>query len=150
MNRADNAHALMSARRMNCAQAVLTAFCEELGLERRTGLKLAQGFGAGMGRSGSICGAVTGAYMVLGLAQDISPEAPRQSLDEVYAEVREFNQRFKDLHRSLVCRDLVGHDLSTPEGMAEARSKKVTTTVCPELVRDAVNILDILLKQKQH
>lgn len=64
MDRADNVYAVMAARRMNCAQAVLTVFCEQLGLERTLVLQLAQGFGAGIGGTGSICGAVTGAYIV--------------------------------------------------------------------------------------
>ena len=45
----------------NCAQSVLFSFCEELGLDADTALKIACGFGAGMGRKGEVCGAVSGA-----------------------------------------------------------------------------------------
>ena len=44
----------------NCAQAVLYAFCDELGFDKDTALRLACGFGAGMARKQEVCGAVTG------------------------------------------------------------------------------------------
>jgi C_GCAxxG_C_C family probable redox protein len=146
MDRANDAHALMSAGRMNCSQAVLTAYCEQFGLERSLALKLAQGFGGGMGRMGATCGAVTGAYMVLGLAQKMWDENPRQSLDRTYELVREFNQRFKALHGSVICKELISYDLSTPEGLAEARNKKIFTTVCPNFVSDSVKILGAMIQ----
>jgi C_GCAxxG_C_C family probable redox protein len=146
MDRANDAHALMSAGRMNCAQAVLIAYCEQFGLERSLALKLAQGFGGGMGRMGGTCGAVTGAYMVLGLAQKMWDDNPRQSLDRTYELVREFNQRFKALHGSVICKELVSCDLSTSEGLAEARNKKIFTTVCPDFVSDSVKILEAMIQ----
>jgi len=145
MDRANDAHALMSAGRMNCSQAVLTAYCERFGLERSMALKLAQGFGGGMGRMGGTCGAVTGAYMVLGLAQKMWDENPRQSLDRTYEVVREFNQRFKALHGSVICKELIRYDLSTSIGLTEARKKKIFTTICPDFVSDSVKILEAMI-----
>jgi C_GCAxxG_C_C family probable redox protein len=146
MDRANDAYALMAARRMNCSQAILTTYCEQFGLERGLALRLAQGFGGGMGHSGRTCGAVTGAYMVLGLAQKMSPENPRESLDRTYELMHKFNLEFEALHKSLICKELIGYDLSTPEGLAEARSKKVFTSVCPDFVRDSAKILESLLQ----
>ena len=99
-----------------------------------------------MGHSGRTCGAVTGAYMVLGLAQKMSPENPRESLDRTYELMHKFNLEFEALHKSLICKELIGYDLSTPEGLAEARSKKVFTSVCPDFVRDSAKILESLLQ----
>ena len=65
MLRSENARLNMVESKMNCAQSVLTAFSDELGLDRNTALRLARGFGGGMGRTGKTCGAVTGAYMVI-------------------------------------------------------------------------------------
>jgi C_GCAxxG_C_C family probable redox protein len=130
---------------MNCAQSVLTVFCEDLGLDRISALKIATGFGGGMARSGRTCGAATGAYMVLGLTQRLTPENPRESLEKTYALIREFNKQFEAAHGSLTCRDLLSIDLNTPEGLISAREKKVFTTVCPVFVSDAVKILDSLL-----
>ncbi|MBI2287867.1 MAG: C_GCAxxG_C_C family protein [Chloroflexi bacterium] len=136
----------MTEHRINCAQSEVSVFCEELGLDRDKALKVAMGFGGGMGRTGNTCGAVTGAYMVLGLAQEILPDNPRTSIDRTYELVREFNQRFKTLHDSLTCKELLGCDISMPEGVAEARDKKLFTSACPDFVRDSVKILETLLQ----
>jgi C_GCAxxG_C_C family probable redox protein len=146
MDRANDAYAFMAAGRMNCSQAILTVYCEQFGLERGLALRLAQGFGAGMGRTGRTCGAVTSAYMVLGLAQKMSPDNPRASIDRTYSLIQDFDREFKALHGSLICKELIGYDLSLPEDLAQARSKKVMTSVCPDFVRDAVKILESLLQ----
>jgi C_GCAxxG_C_C family probable redox protein len=146
MDRAGEARALMAAGRMNCTQAVLTAYCERFGLERSLALKLAQGFGGGMGRRGETCGAVAGAYMVLGLAQKMSDDNPRQNMEMTYKLVQEFNQRFKEIHGSVICKELIGYDLSTLEGILEARDKKIFTTVCPDFVSDSVKILEDMIQ----
>ena len=86
--------------------------------------------------------------MVLGLSRRVSPDNPRESLDATYELIREFDRRFKALHGSVICRDLTGYDLSTPEGLAEAREKKVFTSVCPGLVGDSAKILETMLQLK--
>lgn len=146
MDRANDAYALMAAGRMNCAQTILSTYCEKYVLEHSLALRLAQGFGGGMGHTGRTCGAVTGAYMVLGLAQKMSSENPRESTDRTYELIQEFNHDFKARHGSLICKELIGYDLSTTKGLAEARDKKVFTSVCPDFVRDSAQILEILLQ----
>ena len=145
MDKASAAYALMAGHRMNCAQAVFSTYCEEFGLERNLALKLAQGFGGGMARIGNTCGAVTGAYMMVGLSQSMSLDSPRESLETTYGLMREFNQKFKALHGSVICKELIGYDLGTQEGIAKAREKKVFTSVCPSFVGDSAEILEILL-----
>jgi C_GCAxxG_C_C family probable redox protein len=145
MDRIKSAFELVAARQMNCAQAVLTAFCEELGLQKDVALRLARGFGAGMGRSNNICGAVTGAYMVLGLNQFPQIEDRRAQMEKVYQLVREFNRKFIDINKSIMCTDLLGYNLSMPEDYEKARSKDLFTTVCPKFVADSVSILETIL-----
>ncbi|MCX6003438.1 MAG: C-GCAxxG-C-C family protein, partial [Chloroflexi bacterium] len=58
----------MVEHHVNCAQSVLSVFCEELRLDRNLALRIAMGFGVGMRRTGKTCGSVIGAYMVLGLS----------------------------------------------------------------------------------
>ena len=142
MSRAGAAAETMAGSQMNCAQAVLSAFCGELGLEKTTSLRVALAFGAGMGRTGGTCGAVTGAYMVLGLRPYYKLNTPTERKEKVYSLVSEFNRRFMTLNKSLNCTDLLGCDLSKPEGLAAARSSKVFSTVCPKFVADAVTILE--------
>ena len=141
MTRADEAAEKIASSQMNCAQAVLTAFNEELGLEKSTALKIALPFGAGMGRTDGVCGAVAGAYMVLGL-RSYEGLTPVEKKEKVFALVGEFNRRFKALHRSIGCSELLDCSLGTSEGMASAKDKKLTSWVCPGLVADAVSILE--------
>ncbi len=148
MDRAEKAHELLATGTTNCAQAVLVSFAEDYGLDKNLALRLVQGFGGGMHHSGGACGVVTAAYMVLGLSQKISNDKPREKLEANYAQMAEFNRRFKALHGSLSCTELCGYDLSIPEKAAEAREKKVFGTTCAGYARDAVKILEDLLKKK--
>jgi C_GCAxxG_C_C family probable redox protein len=145
MSKANDAYDRMVEHRMNCAQTVLSTCCETFGLDRNMALMLAQGFGRGMGRGESNCGAVSGAYMVIGLAHRISPDNPRQNLEKIYEMTQVFNRKFTDMHSSLICRELIGYDLSTPEGLIEARRNSIFIKVCPEYVRDSVKIIESLL-----
>ena len=143
MTRAAEAAETMASSQINCAQSVLTAFCEELGMEKQAALKIALPFGAGMGRTDGVCGAVTGAYMVLGL-RPYEGLTPVERKEKVYALVGEFNRRFKALHQSIRCSELLGYNLGTPGGIASAKDKKLVKNVCPWLVADAVSILEDL------
>jgi C_GCAxxG_C_C family probable redox protein len=142
MSRADSAAGNIAAGKMNCSQSVLTAYCEELGLSRLLALKVALGFGGGMGRTGKTCGAVTGAYMVLGLRQNLTSETPAQNKDKAYALVKDFNKRFTEKNGAVNCKDLLGCDLSTPEGAAYAKEKGLFANLCPRFVSSAVEILE--------
>jgi C_GCAxxG_C_C family probable redox protein len=140
MSRADSAAESMAAGKVNCAQAVLTGFCEELGLDCNLALKMAQGFGGGMGRSGETCGAVTGAYMVLGLkySRGNSPE----SKEKMYQIIKDFAQKFKQKNGSILCRGLLGYDVSKPEELAIIKDKSLFAKLCPSFVRSSVEILE--------
>jgi C_GCAxxG_C_C family probable redox protein len=142
---AQKAYEAMASRTMNCAQSVLTSFCEGFGLNKDIALKIARGFGGGMGQSKGMCGAVTGAYMVLGLGLKPSGDYMKDRT-QMSSAMTEFNRRFKKLHGSLNCTELCGYDLSIPEKAAEARQKNVFASICPGLVRDAGKILEDILK----
>ena len=103
---------------------------------------MALAFGAGMGRTGNVCGAVTGAYMVLRLRPYHELNTLTERKEKVYSLVSEFNRRFMTLNKSLNCTDLLGCDLSTPDELTTARSKKLFAKNCPKFVADAVNILE--------
>ncbi len=139
----------MKEHKMNCAQTVLTTFCEDLGIDKSLALRIAAGFGGGMGRTGRTCGAVTGAYIVLGLAQEISPEKPREAIDTTYKLMTKFNRRFVSRHGSMNCKELIGCDVSSKQGQKEAHNREVFSTICPVLVGDSVKILETLLKSKK-
>ncbi len=147
MDRPAQAHEKLASHSMNCAQAVLTTFSEEFGMSKDLAMKIARAFGGGMEQSKGACGAVTGAYMVLGLALKPSGDyiKDRAHMGKYMAE---FNRKFTKLHGSLNCTDLSGYDLSIPEQGAEAFKKGVFSDVCPGLVHDSVKILEELLQLK--
>ena len=127
---------------INCSQAVLSSFVEDFGIDKNTALKLAAGFGGGMGRTGHRCGAVTGAYMVVGLKYGATTGQDKAAKELTYQKIREFNERFTAINKSVSCRKLLNCDISTPEGFEEAKQKGLMTTLCPKFVKDAVDILE--------
>lgn len=131
----------------NCAQSVLAVFAPELGLSGEDALRVAGAFGAGMGRMGKVCGAVTGAFMAIGLTSSKTTEAEDNRKVEGYRLVREFSKRFTDINGSIDCRELLGVDLSTDEGLAAASASGVFKTHCAEYVEDAVRILEEILEK---
>lgn len=144
MNHADKAVQTLREQ-FNCAQAVLTAFSDEAGLERPQALKLACGFGAGIARTDQTCGAVCGAYLAIGLKHGRSVLEDTAARDKTYALIQEFNRRFQERHGSLRCTALIGRDLSTPDGYRLAAEEKRFINLCPAFVRSAAEILEALL-----
>jgi C_GCAxxG_C_C family probable redox protein len=133
------------AEGFSCAQALMAVYGPELGIDRETALKVAGGFGGGMGRMAGTCGAVTGAFMVIGLVHSMTKKGDLQQKERSYEVIRKFAEKFRERNRTLVCRELMGVDVSTPEGFAESKSKNIARTVCPKFVRDAAEILEELL-----
>lgn len=127
----------------NCAQSVFSAFAAQFGLDEETAVKIAAPFGGGVARRGETCGAVTGALMAIGLARGT---ATPESKEVVYRLAQEFMLRFKEKHGSLLCRELIGCDISTPEGLKNAHASGVTRSVCPKVVHDAAEILHTMLE----
>jgi len=125
----------------NCAQAILAAYGPELGLERDIALRLASAFGAGMGR-GEVCGAVSGALMVIGLRFGAANAWNKAQKARLQKRASEFMEKFTALHGSVKCSALIGADLGTHEGRREARRRKVFEGLCTGFVRDALEILD--------
>lgn len=124
-----------------CSQAILSTYGEPLGLSRETAMRLSAGFAGGM-RMGGVCGAVTGAVMVLGLRYAQEDSHTREGRGKVYLRVDEFFQRFRKINGSMACRDLLGCDIGTAEGMKQAQEKGLFNTICVKMVRDAAEILE--------
>jgi len=130
----------------NCAQAVFSTFSKELGLDEQTALKIGGSFGAGMAHLDETCGAVTGAFMAIGLKYGRYKIEDTASKEKTYSLVREFSKCFKEKYGSLKCTDLIGYNLSTTEGLKKATEEKRFRTHCPRFVEDAARIVEELLK----
>jgi C_GCAxxG_C_C family probable redox protein len=128
-----------------CSQALLTAYAEQFEVDREIALKVSAAFGGGMGRMGEICGAVTGAFMVIGLKYGRTAVPDTRSHEKTTSLVREFAERFKSLNGSIICRELLGCELSTDEGQKTFVDKKLRDALCTKFVRDAATIVGDLL-----
>jgi C_GCAxxG_C_C family probable redox protein len=133
----------------NCAQSVLSVFGPEYGLSEKDAFRIAWPFGGGMGRLQKTCGAVTGAYMVIGLAWGMKKPETDEEKEKVYQIVREFTARFESHHGATDCLTLLGRDISTVEGRQKAKEDEIFSQRCEKYVGDAVAILEDLLKAEQ-
>jgi C_GCAxxG_C_C family probable redox protein len=129
----------------SCSQAVFSTFASEMGLDRETALRVAGAFGGGMARMGETCGAVTGAFMLIGLKYGPIRADDKTAKDTTYRIVREFVEKFKERNQSIVCRELLGVHPGTPEGMQAFKEKDLKNTICAKLVRDAAEIIEEIL-----
>lgn len=128
-----------------CSQAILSTYGIQLGLDQELALKLASPFGAGMGSLGNTCGAVTGAFMVLGLKYGNSKVGEMKKKEKAYEITKEFVERFKSRNGTIMCKDLLNCDISTFEGRNKAIEEKLFIEICPKFVRDSAEILEELL-----
>jgi C_GCAxxG_C_C family probable redox protein len=142
MNRKEEALRIFECG-FNCSQAVLSVFCEEFNCDKELALKIATGFGGGM-RKGEVCGAVTGAIMVLGLKCGHYKEGDTEAKNKAYALTKEFINRFENKNGTIVCKKLLGYDLSIPEEYELLTEKGMFKSMCPKFIEDAISILEEL------
>lgn len=105
---------------------------------------MTSGFGGGIAKSGHVCGAVSGAIMVLGLKF-----AEGETLDEAnqatYTKLNLFLHHFKEKHGTIMCRDLIdGLDLNDPDDKAEWKKRNLHDVTCLPVVESAVEIIQNL------
>ena len=126
--------------KFNCAQTVFSLFAPDLGIDEKTALKIASGFGGGM-NCAETCGAVTGAYMVIGMKHGHSTSDPGGKANTKML-IRRFNEEFVKEHGSLICKKLTGFDISTPEGSLAAGEAGVFQNRCPVFIKTSCKILE--------
>lgn len=122
-----------------CSQAVFAAFSPDLGLEKEKALKIGACFGSGM-RKGEVCGACTGALMVLGLKYGESKEKSNEACVK-------FLDEFKKENGSYICNDLLGCDIKTKEGVQFAVENNLFKEICPKMVESAAKITAKMLDE---
>jgi C_GCAxxG_C_C family probable redox protein len=127
----------------NCSQSVFAAYSEKFGIKEKDAFSVASGFGGGIGRTQDICGAVTGAIMVLG-CRYFDEKNPDSKLI-VYEKVKTLIAKFKELHNTVDCLPLTGVDLSEEGGSELFKTLNIHENKCNGFVKDVCNILDTLL-----
>lgn len=130
----------------NCAQAVFFSFCDDLLIDKDKALKIACGFGAGMGRKEEVCGAVTGGIIVIGAKYGRGVNDGRTAQEETYAKTRELMNQFTDRHGSFICRILLnGCELTTAEGQKHFKENDLLNKICKPCVQSVVQIIEKIL-----
>jgi C_GCAxxG_C_C family probable redox protein len=124
----------------NCAQSVLLTMFEHWNGKNELIPKIATGFGGGIGRCGSVCGALAGGVMAIGIRYGTNEPLVEERLKS-YEHARTLYKQFELKHGSVLCRELIGYDLSDPKDLKEARNAKVFENKCPDFIRTAVEIL---------
>jgi len=127
----------------NCAQSVFYSFCDDLNFDKNIAMKLACGFGAGMGRKEEVCGAVSGGIMVIGMKYGRGENQDRSLTERTYQKTHELMDKFNEKHGSFICRKLLeGCDLTTHEGQREFKEKDLLNKVCKSCVASVVEIIE--------
>jgi C_GCAxxG_C_C family probable redox protein len=129
---------------LNCAQAVLTAYSDELNFDNSLALSVSCGFGGGMGRLQETYGAVTGSYMVLGIYNCKKFADNKDRKEETYSMIQKFSENFKQLNGTTNCKSLLKCDLRTEEGQRYAKEHNLFETICEKCIKDSIRIVDKL------
>lgn len=132
----------------NCAQAVYMAYADLFGMDSKTAAVIAAPLGAGIGRMREVCGTVSGAALIAGLAIPCDNPSDMAAKTRCYALVQQVADRFREANGSIICRELLGiapiKESPTPSPRTEAYYKK---RPCVELVRMSATFIGEELKK---
>ena len=124
----------------NCAQSVMLTMQEYWKEENPLKPKVASAFGGGIGRSGSVCGALTGGVIAIG-SKFGSNKPGSEEREKAYLLGQKFYNQFKKECGSVFCRDLIGYDLTNPKELEEARKANIFQEKCVHFLKKSVQIL---------
>lgn len=149
MTRADKAKELF-IEGYNCSQAVAAAFCDLIGMDEKTVVRLVSGYGGGMGRMREVCGAFSGVVFIISALYGYDEKQDFEGKKQLYSIIQELAGRFRKEHGTIVCRELLGLDKNSavspvPEKRTEEFFKK---RPCPEIIYTAAKILEEYLKEQ--
>lgn len=130
---------------MNCAQSVLLAYSDQYKFDDNLAFQISSGFGGGMGRLQKTCGAVTGAFMILGIHNCEKYSNHSLQTENNRNMIQEFNRRFLQKYDSLECKEIIKCDLNTPEGQQYSKDQNVKENICTKCIMDSIDIVDTLL-----
>lgn len=129
----------------NCNQSLLASFTDVTGLSEQASFDIGAGFGAGM-FTGEVCGALSSAVMVLGMATPVDQNDPVGSKRRTGALAKEVQTRFQEKYGALRCSELLKIELD-PEACAAAKAIG-TTKHCEVLILAAMELVEDMLAQR--
>ena len=130
----------------NCAQAVVVAFCDELGMTEAQAARMASSFGGGMGRMREVCGAVSGMLLVAGILYGYDTPGDDVSKKRHYTLVQQLAGQFREEVGSIVCREILKNPPSDPNPTPRT-AEFYKTRPCARMLTLAAGILDDYLRE---
>lgn len=130
----------------NCAQSVLTSYSDKLGFDQELALNITSGFGAGMGRLQKTCGAVTGAFMVMGVYNEKYISNSDESKEATNTMIQKFSNNFIAIHQTTDCAELLNCDLKTEKGQQHFHDNNLLKKVCEKCISSSIQIINDLIK----
>jgi len=132
----------------NCAQSVIKAYAGDVGMNEEEAVKMASALGGGIGRTGHVCGAVSGAALVIGMKFGSTDNTKKHARDKAYQKAKELLEKFAAQNKTVLCKELLGYDISTDEGLKQARESGVMVQKCPLFVLSAAKILEDIVSSE--
>jgi len=130
----------------NCSQSVVSVFANEYSIDKDVLRFLSSGFGGGMGGMQNVCGAASGAFMILGLEYGYADVSENHKKPQLYNIIKDFSNEFSQQNGCLSCYDLLNCDLSTEEGKEYFKNNELKEAVCVKCVKNSVELLEKFLK----
>ncbi|WP_243348211.1 C-GCAxxG-C-C family protein [Parabacteroides sp. FAFU027] len=126
----------------NCAQAVFLAYSDIYHVEEKLAKQLAAPFGGGMGRMREVCGALSGAFMLVGLKYPADDPENKEAKMENYAAVQRVATPFREKHGTIICRELLDAKRAKPEAdLADPFGEYLAKNPCARFVADTAEII---------
>ncbi|MCP4747367.1 MAG: C_GCAxxG_C_C family protein [Desulfobacteraceae bacterium] len=129
-----------------CSQAVFDVFAPDFGLDPDLAKKISIALAGGSGAGGE-CGAVSAAYLVIGLKYGFSHPGDPEKFKAIIKKNSEFIEKFKSLHGDIDCSKLIGLEIFSQEGQQEFKEKNIKETHCVNFVKDAVTNLEKIMAE---
>ena len=134
----------------NCAQSVLLAYADVLGLTQEQAAMVSVGFGGGIGRLRDNCGAFSAAVMLCGVMEG-ADGAKKEHRSETYARVQELHRRFVAANGSICCAELLGRERGPEAPTPDARTKEYyRRRPCAKIIRRACGVIDEMLEETRN
>ena len=127
----------------NCAQSVFCAFCEDFGMDFKTGLKLSSSFGGGMGRLREVCGAVSAMFMIAGLKFGYTEPNNDTIKQAHYERIQKLAAEFEEKHKTIICREILGLPKGKDSPVPSKRTEEYyASRPCEKCIADAARIIE--------
>ncbi len=133
-----------------CAQSVFATYADLLGMDRETALKLTSPMGGGIGRMREVCGVVSAMALLAGLKEGNTDPENEEGKERIYLLTRQMADKFKQKHKTIICRELLGMEGMEESAKPSKRTKEYyNSRPCSKLVADASRIIEEMLFNKE-